>query len=220
MKRLSFLLCGMLLLGSRVRADESAPEVKVPAESRTGLCFDGDTEKVFVISEAVPRKVLEGGYLPDVVHADDEKTQGSITWEAAPGVRSEMKVIGRYKGHEIVDLVFHAAGGMQALFEARVLGFRTDAGASSPMMPFLVIGGEQIRWYEQVFTCGEAGRFLLEVSKTMDGNGVAWANITFGFSDVGAYIVETSSGGRNQSTIIRKFGRDGAVVSTEELDGN
>lgn len=133
-------------------------------------------------------------------------------------------LIGRFNGHEIIDLTFPVADGPEAHsgqpFEAKVLAFRLGTDVSSPMLPFFVIMGDQTRRYEQVFTCDKTDGFNIEVSRTVPGNGVMWANFTIGFHEGGALIKEVRSGGRRQQTTVTKYRKDGTIDTTEKLDEN
>lgn len=193
-------------------------------ETMRGVCVDGDTERAFTVSATIPQKAVEGGYLPQVDYAEDGRMPKAIAWVASSEARPVVTLIGRFKGHEIVDLTFPVAGGPEAHsgqpFEARVLAFRVGTATASPMLPFFVIMGDQARRYEQVFTCDKTDAFLLEVSRTVPGNGVMWANFTFGFDEGGALFKEARSGGRRQQTTVKKFRKDGTIDSTEKLDEN
>jgi len=187
-----------------------------------GVCVDGDSERAFVVSEAIPPQAFEVGHAPEIDYAEDGKTPKAITWTGSSKARPIVTLIGRFKGHVIIDITFTVAVGADASprqpFEAKILAYRIDAAASSPMLPFFVVTGEQARWYEQVFTSDASIPFCLEVSRTLQGSGVGWANFTFKFSDSGAWIDELSSGGRKQKTRTTKFKPDGSVASSEERD--
>jgi hypothetical protein len=189
-----------------------------------GICVDGDSEQAFAVSEVVPERALKGGYLPDVHYAEDGETPKAITWTASPKTRSVQTLIGRFKDREIVDIVFSEGDGTAAAspppFEARMLAYRVGAAVTSRLVPFLVISGEQVRWYEQFFTSDGAHPFLLEVSRTVQGNGVLTTRFTFGFGDAGAMINEVNSSGRGTKSVVTKFRPDGTVESTRELDEN
>jgi hypothetical protein len=188
-----------------------------------GVCVDGDSERAFVVSEAIPGNALEGGHAPVVDYTEDGKTPKAITWTGSPETRPKVTVIGRFKGHEIIEITFTEAVGAAASFprpfHAKLLAYRTDAAVSSPLVPFFIVTGEQVRWYEQVFTSDSNAPFGLEVSKTMQGSGVIGTDFTFKFSDSGAWIDQLSSGGRGHKTTTIKFKPDGSVISSEERDG-
>lgn len=44
------------------------------ADPVRGVCVDAGMDRVFFVSEAIPRKVFEGGYLPDVTQI--QRTRG------------------------------------------------------------------------------------------------------------------------------------------------
>lgn len=212
----------MKTLNSVVLIALSATGIAVGDGPMRGVCVDGDTERAFVVSAAIPQKAVDGGYLPQVDYAEDGMRPKTISWTAASEARPVVTLIGRFKGHEIVDLTFPVVDGSKAHsgqpFEARVLAFRMGTAVSSPMLPFFVIMGDQARRYEQVFTCDKTDAFLLEVSRTVPGNGVMWANFTFEFDEGGALIKEARSGGRRQQATVTKFRKDGTIDSTEKLD--
>lgn len=214
----------MKILNSIILIVMSATVIASGDEALRGVCLDGNTERAFGVSAAIPQQALDGGYLPRVDHAEDGKTPKSITWAAASGARPVLTLIGRFKDHEIVDLTFPVAGAPQDRsgqpFEAKVLAFRVGTAVSSPLLPFFVIMGDEARWYEQVFAWDKTDGFRLEVSRTVPGNGVMWANFTFGFHEGGALIKQVSSGGRGQQTTVTKFRKDGSIDSTEKLDEN
>src|SRR6478672_9652180 len=147
----------MKILNSIILIVMSATGVASGDEPLRGVCLDGDTERAFVVSAAIPQKAVDGGFLPQVDYAEDGRTPKSITWTAVSEARPVVTLMGRFKGHEIIDLTFPVADGPQAHsgqpFEARVLAFRVGTAVSSPMLPFFVIMGDQARRYEQVFTC-------------------------------------------------------------------
>jgi hypothetical protein len=202
----------------------SATCITAAEKTIRGVCVDGDMDRAFVVSEPIPQKALVGGHLPQIECGEDGITPKAITWIAAPEARPVLTIIGRFKGHEIIDLTFPVAekpensGGEP--FQAKVLAFRTDTAASSPMLPFFVITSEPVRWYEQVFTFDQTNGFLLELSRTTPGNGVMWSNFTFAFEEGGALIKEISQGGRKQQTTVMKFRKDGSIESTEKFDEN
>lgn len=47
-----------------------------------------------------------------------------------------------------------------------------------------------------------------------------WATFTFAFDERGAFIKETTSGGRRGDTIFVKYRRDGTVAQTESIPEN
>lgn len=189
-----------------------------------GVCVDGDMERAFAVTAVIPQKALGGGFSPQVDYAEDGKTPKSITWTEDSKVRPVVTLIGRFKGHEIIDLTFPTADGSEQRsgqpFEAKILAFGVNATASSPMLPFLVIMGDQVASYKQLFKSDATSPFLLEVSRTVSGNGIMWTNFTFGFSDSGAFVREMDSGGRKQKTTVTKFKKDGTVAKTEKLEEN
>lgn len=214
----------MKTLNSIILLFISATGIALGDEPLRGVCLDGDTECAFVVSAAIPQKAVIGGYLPRVDCAEDGRTPKAITWISEAQARPVVTLIGRFNGHEIIDFTFpitdepEAHSGQQ--FGAKVLAFRTGNSASSPMLPFFVIMGDHARWYEQVFTYDKTNGFNIEVSRTVPGNGVMWANFTFGFHESGALIKEVSSGGRKQQTTVTKYRKDGTIESIEKLDEN
>lgn len=179
---------------------------------------------VVAVSAPIPPKVPAGGFFPEVEYVEHGPTPKAIRWKEDANARPLLTIIGRFRGHEILDLTFPVTAGPEAApgqpFDAKVLAFRMDTTATAPMLPFFIIRGDQARWYEQVFTSDKADPFLLEVSRTIPGNGVMWGNFTFGFAESGASIKEVNSGGRKQPTTVTKFRKAGAIESTEKIEEN
>lgn len=190
-------------------------------EPLRGICMGGDQKKIFNVTKPIPEKAFTGELSPEVTYADDGITPKSIAWKSNPApVPPVRTVIGRFHGHDIVDLTYPntSLNEKDRKFDTKVLAFPVRTTDSSVLVPFFVITGDEMRWYEQTF-CSDPGQtFHLEVCSTMKGNGVMCTRFNFTFSDNGAVIEEMSSSGRKQKTKITKFKRDGTVDSIEEVD--
>ncbi len=186
--------------------------------------MDGNSHRAFTISMPIPSKILDGGYIPQIGHSEDDQKPTGIVWTESADSKPAVTTIGRSNGREIVEITFPASPGTNAQpaapFKTKILAWRIEPAVTSPLLPFFVIGGDQIRWYEQILTSDAKNPFLLEVSITNSGNGLMWSNFSFAFGERGAWIEEMHSGGRQQKTRFTKFRPDGSIASEEETDEN
>jgi len=189
------------------------------------LCLDGESGALFPILDDVPEAgTLDEQRIPEIQY-NDSGTAISVQWIEKPkDVICKSEVIGRYKDHEIIDLTFigHQANFdyPNAPFYSKVLAYRLSTGVSSPLRPFLILGGDNIRWFEQDFESNEKFPFTLNISITIPGNGVMWSNYIFAFSDRGPFLKFHSEGGRKMKTKETTYDFDGKIIDTSTTDEN
>jgi hypothetical protein len=202
------------LLGSFLMAEESK-----------GTCVNGDTDTLFFTTGDMPQGPEYRDVFPEFEYSSDKVHNESLNWIKTPdGLTKKTTVIGRYQGHEIVDITYEGklldASYPSALFVYKVLAYRTAVGVSSSLRPFFILSGENTRWYEQVFESDKQALFGLQIFVTMPGNGVIWSAYTFVFSETSAWLKFHSEGGRKAKTKHWTFGPGGKVLDYTVDDDN
>ncbi|MBB5353814.1 hypothetical protein HNR46_004077 [Haloferula luteola] len=188
------------------------------------ICVDGDTLETFPLKDEIPEKALLGGWLPEIVEGAQEKSRLSLIWTESPAILPEIKEVGSFQGHPIVELNFSTVADSPSSHEpskqATILACCTGSTVSSSLMPFLIVTDPFIRYFELIFTESPHIPLHLEVGITRSGNGMIWSALDFEFKRDRAHLVEITSGSRGTRTKIRHFSPQGTPSYIEEVDEN
>lgn len=184
----------------------------------SSVCVDGSMDTTFLVSANMPEN---RELFPQLV-PDREAKPTVLQWVPATDLRRTMTVIGKFHGHEIVDIAYHSENPARQAksepFAMKVLAYRTGPEGSAPLRPFFIQPGDQVRWYEQAFESTGDKPFSLIVSRTWDGNGVMFSVFTFRFDEHGAWIEEIITGGRKMKNKTTTFTPAGNIKEMTEVE--
>lgn len=190
------------------------------AEEKTATCVNGDSDDLFFKTGSVPAAPEDNPdelRFPKLEYDSESNRLTGLKWTDMPhNVTATSSVIGRYNRHEIVDITYTAAdsGGRTPPFVSKILAYRTGTDGTGPLMPFYIVTGETVQWYEQAFESDKDDPFSLNISVTLPGTGHIWFHYTFHFSDQAAWLEFRATGGRSEQTKGTQFSPEGKVLKT------